>query len=183
VNAILVALALAAAPTQPAPATTGPEPKAAPPAAASAVDPFAGLRFLVGEWTAGSGGGAPGQATAGGFTFRLDLDGRVAVRRSFSEYPPRPGEARGPRHEDLTVVRAGDGALKATYWDNEGHEIEYAVTTAPGQATFLSAGPGPRFRLEYREAKPGEVTIDFAIAPPGADFTTYVSGTARRTAP
>lgn len=152
-------------------------------AAPAAPDPLAGLRFLLGAWKATSGGGAPGEAIAGGFTFVLDLDGRVAVRRSFAEYATRPGDTKGHRHEDLAVVWAGPDGLRAIYWDGEGHEIEYAVATAPGRATFESAGPGPRFRLDYREVSPGEVTISFSVAPPGADFREYVSGTARRTDP
>ena len=174
---LLACLLLAPAPPASAPNQA---PSAAP--AAPAPDPFAGLRFLLGEWVAGAGGGAPGEATGGGFTFVSDLDGRVAVRRSFSDYAPRPGEATGVHHEDLTVVHATPAGLRATSWDNEGHVIEYGVTTSPGRAVFESAagGPGPRFRLAYQQEAPGEVSVTFSIAPPGGEFRPYVSGTARR---
>src|SRR5262245_27368766 len=42
-------------------------------------------QFLLGEWE-GKGGGGPGQGT-GGFTFSLDLQKRILVRRNHSEYP------------------------------------------------------------------------------------------------
>src|SRR5689334_8984346 len=116
-----------------------------------ATDPWAGLRFLVGEWV-GVGSGKPGEGT-GGFTFAPDLDGKILLRKNFSEFPPKPGEKHGMRHEDLLIVYPAGGALKAEYFDNEGHVIAYTVTTAPGQATFESdAKPGaPRFKLVYAE--------------------------------
>ncbi len=150
-------------------------------ASAAPADPFAGLAFLVGEWTAGSGSGRPGEAVGGGFSLRPDLGGAVLVRRSRAEYAPRPGQARGEVHEDLMVIHREGAALKATYWDGEGHVIRYAVATEPGRATFESEpGPGPRFRLVYEEKGEGEVSIAFLIAPPGKEFQPYVTGTARR---
>jgi len=61
-------------------------------AVAAPADPFAGLAFLVGEWTAVGGGGKPGEAVRGGFTLLRDLGGAVLVRRNHAEYAPRPGE-------------------------------------------------------------------------------------------
>ncbi len=144
-------------------------------------DPFAGLAFLVGEWTATGGGGKPGEGVQGGFTIRPDLGGAVLVRRNRAEYAPRPGQARGEVHEDLMVIHPEGGALKATYFDNEGHVIRYAVTAEGGRAVFESEpGPGPRFRLVYQRTGGNEVSITFLIAPPGKEFQAYVSGTARR---
>src|SRR5689334_18745322 len=42
-------------------------------------------QFLIGDWV-GEGGGEPGQG-AGAFSFRLDLEGRVLVRKNRSDYP------------------------------------------------------------------------------------------------
>ena len=144
-------------------------------------DPLAGLAFLVGEWTTTGGGGEPGQATRGGFTLRPELGGAVLVRRNRAEYAPRPGQARGVVHEDLMVIHPEGAALKATYFDNEGHVIRYAVTAAAGRATFESEpGPGPRFRLVYERKGEDEVAIVLLVAPPGKEFQPYVTGTARR---
>ena len=60
------------------------------------------LKFLVGEWK-GEGGGKPGQATAGGFSFSFELQGKVLIRRSFSEYAAT-AERPGFRHDDLMIV-------------------------------------------------------------------------------
>jgi hypothetical protein len=173
-SALALAVALSAAPV----------PQAAPPPVSPAPqDAWAPLRFLLGTWKTESGGGKPGEAVSGGFTFALELDGRVAVRRSRSEYAPRPGEAAGVKHEDLTVLfREGEG-LVATYWDDEGHVIRYAVRAEGDTVTFESVPgvPGPRFRLVYVRRGSDRVEVTFSIAPPGGDFQPYVSGLARRT--
>jgi hypothetical protein len=158
---------------------------AAPPGATSAAkppDPWAPLRFLVGAWKAESGQGKPGEATGGGFSFAIDLDGKVAVRRSRSEYAPRPGEAKGKVHEDLTVVYPKGKGLQALYWDNEGHVIRYLVRSEAGTLIFESEPglPGPRFRLVYARRGADLVEVSFSIAPPGRDFQPYVTGLARR---
>ena len=57
--------------------------------------------WLIGEWQ-GEGSGKPGQGS-GTFNFKTDLDGKILVRRSHSEYPAtdaRPATI----HEDLMVV-------------------------------------------------------------------------------
>ncbi len=157
---------------------------AAPPAAtpSKVADPWAALRFLVGAWKAESGGGKPGEAVGGGFTFAIDLDGKVAVRRGRSEFAPRPGEARGAVHEDLTVVYPKGKALQAIFWDGEGHVIRYGVRSGAGTVIFESepGQPGPRFRLVYARRGADEVEVSFAVAPPGKDYEPHVSGLARR---
>lgn len=158
---------------------------AAPPqatAAARPADPWAPLRFLVGAWKADPGQGRPGEALGGGFTFAIDLDGKVAVRRSRSEYAPRPGEAKGTVHEDLTVVYPKGKGLQALFWDNEGHVIRYLVRSEAGTVIFESeqGAPGPRFQLVYARRGADVVEISFSIAQPGKEFQPYVTGMARR---
>lgn len=148
---------------------------AAPPA------PFASLAFLVGEWTATGGGGKPGEAIGGGFSLRPDLGGAVLVRRNRAEYAPRQREARGQVHEDLMVIYSEGGALRAVYFDAEGHVIRYAVTAGAGRAAFESEpAPGPRFRLIYEKKGEGEVSVAFLVAPPGREFQVYAAGVAKR---
>lgn len=157
---------------------------AAPPAATPSKtgDPWAPLRFLVGDWKAGSGGGKPGEAVGGGFTFSIDLDAKVAVRRSRSEFAPRPGEVRGVVHEDLTVVYPKGKALQAICWDSQGRVIRYGVRSGAGTVIFESepGQPGPRYRLVYARRGADEVEVSFAVAPPGKDYEPHVSGLARR---
>ncbi|BDU75619.1 hypothetical protein [Mesoterricola sediminis] len=148
--------------------------------AAQTPDPLAPLRSLAGAWV-GEGGGDPGQGE-GAFTFTSRLGGRVLVRESWSAYPAQGGRP-AFRHEDLMTVYAEGGALKALYWDNEGHTIPYEVAAGPDRITFTSpAGQGPRFRLTYRLTAPDRVHVAFAIAPPGQPeaFRVYVEGDSRR---
>jgi hypothetical protein len=140
------------------------------------------LHFLVGEW-AGTGQGEPGTGS-GEFTFEKDLDGKVLIRRSRTDYP-RTKDRAAFVHTDLTVVFSSPAGLRASYFDNEGHHIQYRVdvTADRNTVTFLSDNePGaPRFRLIYRK-EAGRLRVIFAIAPPGKPeaFQTYTEGVVTR---
>lgn len=141
------------------------------------------LSFLVGEWITPD----PGQAGAGSGTavFRRGLQDRVIVRTSYAEYPAAGGKP-GSRHDDLMIIYAEDGGVRADYYDNEGHVIRYAVQSpAAGEAVFLSeAGDGePRFRLSYKLESTGILKGEFSIAPPGTpeDFKPYLTWEAHKT--
>jgi hypothetical protein len=151
----------------------------------SAPAAWAPLEFLLGEWI-GEGGGAPGQGT-GGFSFQPDLEQKILVRKNRAEYPTtkdRPAF----RHDDLTIVYQQPGAerLRAIYFDNEGHVIDYAVEVSGDRSTvqFVSepSTSNPRYRLTYRRTGDETVAIKFEISPPGkADsFSTYIEASARR---
>ncbi len=186
-DALVLAFLIAAPPGSQAPkgspgqATAAPA-QAAPAAATARRDPFASLRFLQGTWKAESGGGKPGEATGGGFSFAVELDGNVAVRRGRAEYSARPGQSGPVVHEDLMVVYPKGHALQAVYWDNEGHVIRYGVRSEAGTVTFESeaGAPGPRFRLVYARRGSDLVEVSFSMAPPGKPFQPYVTGLARR---
>ncbi|WP_147451976.1 hypothetical protein [Corallococcus sp. CA041A] len=150
-------------------------PHTAPPAAelTEALKPFS---FLMGTWDA-EGGGTPG-ASAGTFTFQPDVQGHVLIRRNESSTP-------GGRHEDLMVLYPGaPGAVRASYFDNEGHVIQYSARaeSSPASAEFVTdeAAGTPRFRLSYLLNTDGTLNVKFEIAPPGAGFRTYLEGAARR---
>lgn len=143
------------------------------------------LHFLLGEWT-GEGGGQPGQANEGSSTFSADLDGKIVVRRNRAAYPAtkdRPAFV----HEDLMVIFEEGGALRAVYWDSEGHVIRYEVRCPMGEraAVFESdpAEPGPRYRLTHASPRPDVLDTTFEVAPPGGAFQVYVRGTVRRRTP
>jgi hypothetical protein len=147
-------------------------------------DPWARLRFLVGEWQ-GVGSGAPGEAV-GGTSFAFSLDKKILVRKNWAKYPPKSGEKAGLSHEDLMIIYPGGDAasFRAVYFDNEGHVISYLVTfpQKPNAALFESeAGPpGPRFRLTYELGADGVLENVFWIAPPGGDFKVYVRGSLKK---
>lgn len=143
-----------------------------------------GWEFLIGNWIA-EGGGKPGAASSGSFSFTPELDGKILVRRNDSEYPASGGRP-AIKHEDLMVVYKDNvnHRTSATYFDNEGHVIHYAVTVAPdGKGiTFVSdpSVPGPRFRLVYTAQPDGTVHGSFDIGAPGKDFTPYTTWSAHR---
>ncbi len=139
---------------------------------------------LVGDWVA-EGGGQPGRGE-GGSSFRFELQERVLVRRAWATYPGANGET--VRHEDLLVISAGPspGEAKASYWDNEGHQISYTATWSEdgSTVTFLSEirAAEPRYRLVYSGLSGTAPVVTFSVAPPGSPeaFRPYVTGTLRR---
>jgi hypothetical protein len=146
---------------------------------ASAGPSLEAYRPLAGDWV-GEGAGAPGEAT-GGFSFSFTLLDKAVVRKNFADYPPAGGKP-GFRHEDLMVLWPAEGGARATYWDNEGHHIDYHCTAAPGAWRCETQGARPAFRLEYLLAAPGALKVTFSISPGGSadGFKPYVTATARR---
>jgi len=144
-------------------------------------------KYLLGNWV-GEGSGQPGQGT-GGFSFRVELQGKILVRTNRADYPAskdRPAFS----HEDLMVIyREAEGSpTRAIYFDNAGHVIQYAASASEdGTAwVFLSdpAPSGPRYRLTYTKGTDGALGIKFEIAPPGHpdSFSPYIEAKARRQA-
>ena len=138
-------------------------------------------QFLVGKW-AGEGGGQPGQGS-GAFSFSPDLQGRILVRKSFTEFPPANGRP-ASRHDDLMIVYRDETthALRATYFDSEGHVIHYSVKPSEGGVVFVSEGApsNSRFRMTYTSAGKDTLRFKFEIAAPGKEFAPYLEAAAHR---
>jgi hypothetical protein len=139
---------------------------------------------LLGEWI-GEGGGQPGQANAGGSTFRLDLQGKVIVRTNFAEYPPAK-DTPAFRHDDLMIIYRDEhtNQVHAEYFDNEGHVIHYIAFESEGAYVFLSeiVPAQAHYRLTYTKPQDGRVKITFEIASPDRpnEFHTYIQASARK---
>jgi hypothetical protein len=141
-------------------------------------------KFLLGEWV-GEGGGAPGQG-GGTLVFHFDLQNQVLVRKNHVNFPAL--QDRGAfAHDDLTIIYSDpDGNVRAVYFDNEGHFINYSAgMTGDGNTITLVSDPtpsAPRFRTTYIKGKNGSMTIRFEVAPPDDPdgFTIYTEGTAKR---
>jgi hypothetical protein len=149
----------------------------------AAEDPWADFRFLIGTWV---NGGKPEEGT-GGFSFAPDVQGKVLVRRNHADLPARKDRP-AAKHEDLMIVYRGpDGQqVKASYFDNEEHVIQYNVSPLPDRKglVFVSEAEAaaPRFRLTYTKSGEDTVAIKFEFAPPGegTEFKLYLEGSARR---
>lgn len=135
------------------------------------------LEFLLGKWTGVAGEKeTPLGAGQGGFSFDLDLNGKILVRRNAAVYDS------GVKHDDLMVVYfEGEGDARAIYFDSEGHVIRYKVTfPAPQRAVFESDGTqaGPRYRLSYW-MNGAALKGMFEVAA-GGEYKTYLSWTSKR---
>jgi hypothetical protein len=148
--------------------------------AAAQPESLSQLKFLLGEWEAVD----TGPAEAGAFTFRLAVQDHLMVRTNQATYPAT-SDRPASRHDDLMVIYGENRALKAEYFDSEGHVIRYVVrSSASNVVVFISElSPGsPQYRLTYATTGDGLLTGRFEIAAPGApdDFKPYLSWKARR---
>ncbi len=132
---------------------------------------FQSIHFLFGKWKGKGGGASVGQGQAS-YSYTPDLNQNIVTRRNFAEY------ASGPRHDDLMIIYVEE-SLRAIYFDSEGHVIRYNLTTpSPTKAVFESDGtqPGPKYRLTYI-LEGSELTGEFEVAPPGAEYKRYLTWT------
>jgi hypothetical protein len=138
--------------------------------------------WLMGEWK-GEGSGQPGQG-GGTFSFSYDLDKKIIVRKSHSEYPATDNKPK-VIHDDLMVVYfdAGESPSKAIYFDNEGHIINYTITYADKSITLTSikVPNSPVFRLTYTLLENDLVNTKFEMSRDGVNFMTYIEGKSKKT--
>jgi hypothetical protein len=143
-------------------------------------DPLAPLRFLIGEWRAIDN--TPGES--GGFAFTLSVQNHVMTRTNYAVYEANATHP-ASRHDDLMVIYAEGGALKALYFDNEGHVIHYDVSSRRDREVVFHAAPtagDPGYRLSYVLMPEGLLKGQFEVSPPGdrEAFKPYLTWTARR---
>ena len=112
---------------------------------------WSGYKFLIGEW-AGEGSGPTGSST-----FSFDLQNSVIVRKSFAEYPAA-GNRSAFRHDDLMIIYQENKTVKAIYFDNENHVINYSVSfSADSNSIIFVSEPSitfPRFFSRYGREEP-----------------------------
>ncbi len=139
-------------------------------------------QFLLGEWV-GEGGGVPGQG--GGLqVFQLDLQKQVMLRKNHVNFPATP-ERPAFTHDDLTVIYPDpSGAMRAIYFDNEGHVTPYTVSASKDAIVMISNPEpnAPRFRTTFLKGKNGTLINRFELTPPGDPdaFQMYVEGTSKK---
>jgi len=137
--------------------------------------------WLVGKW-AGEGSGQPGQG-GGTFTFKPGLDNKILIRDSHSEYPAS-GNKPKIIHDDLMVIYPdySGNPVKAIYFDNEGHTINYSISYADQSIALTSEKiPGvPIFRLTYTLLENETVNTKFEMSQDGEKFSTYIEGKSKK---
>ncbi len=137
------------------------------------------LDFLLGKWTgAAAEKDTPHGSGQGDFSFEAELNQKIIVRHNHAAYTS------GEKHDDLMIIYldAPNDAPRAIYFDTEGHVIRYNISFPSAEkAVFDSDGnqPGPRFRLSYW-MQDGALLGKFEIAPPGAEYKTYLSWTSKK---
>lgn len=140
-------------------------------------DTWENWSWLIGEWK-GEGKGQPGQG-GGAFSFYSELDNKVIVRKSHSEYPALDNKP-AVIHDDLMIVYPDFSGIpsKAIYFDNEGHIIDYSLTYPDSAIVFTSnrIADIPVFRLTYELLEEGKVNTKFEMSQDGEKFTTYIEG-------
>lgn len=145
---------------------------------------LAGLSFLLGDWKDAKGVVADtGGTSTGRSSFTAEAGGAVLLRRDHTDLFDKAGKPSGGFDQIMMIYPEGDG-LRADYSDGE-HVIHYdKAQIDPGHGiTFTSVQqPGrPTFRLDYRLASPGTLSVSFAMAPPGgAGFRPIADGTLTR---
>jgi dipeptidyl aminopeptidase/acylaminoacyl peptidase len=136
---------------------------------------------VIGEWV-GEGSGDPGSG-GGTFSFKLDLDKKILVRKSHSEYPASENKAE-VIHDDLMIIYPdySGNPSKAIYFDNEGHTINYSITYSEKSIVFTSDKiPNvPVFRLTYTSLDNEVLQTKFEISNDGKKFKTYIEGNSKR---
>ncbi len=133
--------------------------------------------FLIGDWK-GEGSGQPGVG-GGFFSFNMGLDQKVLIRKSNSEYPAIGGRPK-ISHEDLMVVYQANSLdpMKAIYFDNEGHVINYSISYTD-RSIILSSEKlenTPVFRLTYTIMEKDTFHTNFEMSTDGIHFKSYIQG-------
>ncbi len=142
--------------------------------------------WLVGDWIGEGSAADRGQGT-GGFSFALDLQKNVLVRKNWADYPATNDHA-AFRHDDLMVAyqESPKDPVQAIFFDSEHHVIRYvADVSADGGAIQFTSEPqpsSPRYRLTYVKTGEATLTLKFEIAPPGKPdaFAAYIEAKAHR---
>lgn len=139
------------------------------------------MTWLIGQWE-GLGKGQPGQG-GGTFSFAFDLDKKIMVRKSHSEFPAVRNK---PKiiHEDLMIIYLdnNENFNRAIYFDNEGHIINYRLTCKEKSIEMTSekVTDSPFFRLTYTLLNHDSVFTKFEMSADGEKYKTYIEGKSKK---
>lgn len=138
--------------------------------------------WLIGEWK-GEGSGQLGQG-GGTFSFAFNLDKKVIIRKSHSEYPATESKPKVV-HDDLMIIYLDNTAnpTRAIYFDNEGHTINYTITYSEKSIVLTSDNISnvPIFRLTYALLDIDVINTKFEMSQDGEKWMIYIEGKSKKT--
>ncbi|HRB12491.1 MAG TPA: hypothetical protein PKU70_05735 [Vicinamibacteria bacterium] len=155
-----------------APATPKPSPAATP-------DPWAAIRFMVGEWE-GESEGEPGKGTVKR-TYRFVLSDKFLHEENVSTYPPQPKNEKGEvhHHQSFFSYDRARRVLVLRQFHQEGFVNQFVMAPAgvEGSLVFESEAlenvpKGWKARETYQVISNDEFVETFEIASTGA-YETY----------
>ena len=137
--------------------------------------------WLLGEWQ-GEGSGQPGQG-GGTFTFAFELDKKIIVRKSSTEFPATENRPKFV-YQDLMIVYLDytGNPTKAICFNNEGYTINYLITYAEKTIILTSEKipNAPIFRLTYTLLDDNTVNTKFEMSQDGENFMTHIEGKSKK---
>jgi hypothetical protein len=151
-------------------------------------DPFAPIRFLVGDW-AGTAAGEPGEGTAER-SYAFVLGDRFLHERSVSLYPAQPGKAQDERHEQESYFSYDRARERIVFrqFHKEGFVNTYVLdpsASGPEKLVFVSEDfenfdDAWRARETVERVSRDEFVETFELAPPGKPFAVYSRSVLKR---
>ena len=106
--------------------------------------------WLIGDWKDGGSSQAGNESTT--FSFTFDLDKKIIVRKSNTQYSDKKANQKSIRQDLMIIYPDQSGKSdKAICFDNEGHIINYRISFEGKSIIFLNydKGNSPVYRLTY----------------------------------
>ena len=142
---------------------------------------LAGIAFLVGAWSNGTGEVADtGETSRGSSTIEPEVGGAALLRRDHTQLIGADGKPRGS-FDQIMLIYAEAGTVRADYSDGQ-HVIHYtSAAVIPGKSVTFATTVGPNapsFRLHYELQDSGDLAVRFEIAAPNqSQFRPVATGT------
>jgi hypothetical protein len=153
-------------------------------------DPWAAVRFLVGQWS-GNASGEPGEGAVAR-TYEFVLNNRYIHERNVSTYPVQEKNPKGEVHEHWSMLSYDRirKRLVLRQFHTEGFVNQYVFSTAESSDSKLvfesesleNLSADWRAREIYERVGENEFTEVFQIAEPGQSFKTYSQSRFKRRA-
>jgi hypothetical protein len=155
---------------------------------AASADPWAPLRFIVGNWR-GPSTGEPGQGTSER-TYEFEFGETFIHVRNKGVYPSQPKNPKGEVHQDTGFFSYDKTRKRFVFrqFHSEGFVNQYVEDPAASDGKSLvfvteaieNIPDGWRARETYRSIGPDEFIETFELAAPGKEFARYTECRLRR---